>query len=193
MLLFYGSLFIVSAIVGLLVRYVFFGIVTVYLFMGGCLIHEQWGWVQKYYRLIKNRFTQDNAYTSIKIIIFFCLALVGSLTIFALGIKYILSNIVLFALSFSEIYYAEMLLKNYFIIEMFYFVCCRTRTTLKHFPLFSLAISVLILFANERMYCYHISWLMNIHLISHLLLMTVFIGIENYIGNSEFYNEFTPS
>jgi hypothetical protein len=121
------------------------------------------------------------------------MALLGSLTVFTFGLKYILTNIVIFTISFSEMYYAEMLLKNYFIIEMFYFIFCRSRTTLKYFPLYSLALTMLILFANERFYCYHISWLMNMHLMAHMLLMSVFIGVENYIGNSEFYNEYTPS
>jgi len=44
-------------IVGLLVRYLFFGIITIYLFLGGCYINKQWGWVYKYYALIKNRWT----------------------------------------------------------------------------------------------------------------------------------------
>lgn len=96
-------------------------------------------------------------------------------------------------MTFSENYYSEMLLKNFFLIEMFYFVCCRSRLSLRYFPLYSLNISVLILFLNSKFYCQNICWLANLHLWLHLILMCIFAAFENYIGNSKFYNEFTPS
>jgi len=36
---------------------------------------------------------------------------------------------------------------------------------------------VLILFVNDKLYCYHISWLLNLHLIAHLFLMVIFAAI----------------
>lgn len=86
-----------------------------------------------------------------------------------------------------------MLLKNFFIIELFYYVVCRSRLALKYFPLLSIQISLLTLFLNGKLYCYNISYLINLHLLVHILLMTVFAAIENYIGHSQFHSDFTPS
>lgn len=191
----YIHLYLISLIVGLVVRYAFFWIMTLYLFMGGCLINKQWGWVSNYFNLIRNRDrSQNNAslYSSGKMLFFFTLALMGILTIFSLGSKYILSNLFIYTMTFSENYYSEMLLKNFFIIELFYYMFCRSRVSLKYFPLLSLQLSLLVIFLNGKFYCYNISWLANLHLLAHLLLMAVFAAVENHIGRSSFYNEFTP-
>jgi hypothetical protein len=189
-------LYMISALIGLLVRYAFFWITTLYLFLGGCLISRQWGWVHKYYNLIINRNREDehvSLLSSGKMVLFFTLAMIGILTIFMLGSRYIIENLFIYSMPFSENYYSDMLLKNFFVIELFYFVCCRSRLSLKFFPLLSLQISLLILFLNNKLYCYNISWLANLHMWVHLLLMCLFAVFENYIGNGKFYNDFAPS
>lgn len=80
-------------------------------------------------------------------------------------------------MTFSENYYSEMLLKNFFVIELFYYVLCRSRVTLKYFPLLSMQISLLILFLNGKFYCYNVTWLINLHLLIHILLMFVFAAV----------------
>lgn len=86
-----------------------------------------------------------------------------------------------------------MFIKNFFIIELFYFVCCRTRLSLRFYPIISLIITLFVLIINEKLYMYNISWFLNLHLWLHLLTIWIFCGLENLIGNSQFKNDFTPS
>lgn len=46
---------ILSIIVGLFVRYLFISLLTAYLFLGGCWINQQWGWVFQYFNIIRKR------------------------------------------------------------------------------------------------------------------------------------------
>lgn len=105
----YIHLYMISCIVGLVVRYAFFWIMTLYLFLGGCFINKEWGWVSNFFNLIRNRdYTQQNVtwISSSKMLLFFTLALMGILTIFSLGSKYILQNLFIYTMTFSENYYS---------------------------------------------------------------------------------------
>ena len=80
-------------------------------------------------------------------------------------------------MTLSANYYSEMMIKNFFIIELYYYICCRSRLALKYFPLFSLKVSFLILFFTQKFYFYNITWLINLHIIAHLILMCIFSAL----------------
>lgn len=96
-------------------------------------------------------------------------------------------------MAFSETFYSMMMLKNFFLIELFYYICCRTRLSLKYFPIISLLISILITFLSLKYYFHDIAWFVNLHMLAHLFVMCLFSGFENIIGHSGFYSDFDPS
>jgi hypothetical protein len=186
-------LIFVSTVVGLLVRYTLILALTIYLFLGGCMLNREWGWVSKYINLVRNRDNQDNRLGSCKMVLMFAVALLSMMGMFVYGTKYSMENMFIYVMPLSETYYSEMLLKNYFLIELFYYIFCRSRLSLRVFPVLSLGFSLWVVMACVRNQIYGLTWLINLHLWGHLLLMSVFCLFENWIGNTEFQDDFTPS
>jgi hypothetical protein len=112
--------------------------------------------------------------SSCKMLLHFTLALIGMLTIFTFGSRYVVENLYIYALPFSQTYYAEMFLRNMLIVELFYYVCCRSRVTLRYFTYFSFMISMIALYFGYKYYYYNITWFMNLHMWIHLALMCIF-------------------
>jgi hypothetical protein len=56
----YSIWFILSALVGLVVRMLFLWMITLFLVCGGCFLNNQWGWIKKYFNIIKNRINSNN-------------------------------------------------------------------------------------------------------------------------------------
>lgn len=147
------------------------------MFFGGCFVTKQWGWVHKYFNLVRNRVNlgdNTSSLSSFKIMGYFTFALLGIMAIFTIGSRYVMENLYIYGMSFNYVYYSEMILKNFFFIELFHYICCRSRLSIKYFPIFSLYISLFVLSMSWKYYYYNIVWLINLHIWSHLLLISVF-------------------
>ena len=122
-------------------------------------------------------------------IFYFAFALLGILLIFALGSKFVIENLFIFQMSF----YSDMIIKNFFFIELFFYVCCRSRLSIKYFPRFSILTSITVVYYCWKYYYYDVVFFINLHLIIHLLLISIFALFERLIGNSEFKDDHIPT
>lgn len=121
------------------------------------------------------------------------IAMIATYLIMTLGVKHIIDTIWIHSLVFSDIYYSQMFIKNMFLVELFYFVSCRSRTSIRFYPIFSLLITILIVFTNSKCFFCNTSWLINLHMWVHLLLFFGFAVIENLVGNFQADEQYRPT
>lgn len=100
----FGILLVLSMFIGIIVRYMFVLIATVYLFLGGCFLNSDWGWIYRYFNLVRNRDHNDDTasmLSSCKILVFFAIASIGMLSIFTYGCRYIMQQIFIYVIPMS--------------------------------------------------------------------------------------------
>lgn len=132
-------MYFLSIFVGLLIRYSLFLVYTAFLLVYDKCMSEGWGWVHQYLSILYTRF-RVNKLTTLKFIIFYVLANVGMHGLLSFGCYCILKKLLYPVIPLPVEMYNDFFLKIIFFIELFLFLFCRSRTSLRFFPILSFTV-----------------------------------------------------
>ena len=176
----YVIAFMMSVFVGLLIRYCIILAYSIFLIVYDKCSTDNWGWVHLYLSILWNRFKQNKAST-IKMLVFYIGSTIGMYGIFAFGSYCIIKKIIYTSMSFPNEDYTDFYFKTFFFVELFYFVFCRSRTSLRFFPPLSLLINctiITLLTVNGYM---SVMMLLNLNLTLQMTLFVFFLLVEQNI------------
>ena len=178
----YVAAFMMSVFVGLLIRYSIILAYTVFLLAYDNCMTDNWGWVHLYLTILWNRFRQNKA-TTLKMMLFYVISTVGMYGIFAFGSYCIIKKILYTALSFPNEEYTDFYFKTFFFVELYHFIFCRSRTTLRYFPPLSIMINCTIITLTTISGYINVMMLLNLNLTLQMALFVFFLLVEQNIQN----------
>jgi len=166
----------ISIFIGLFIRYLLIFSFSVFLIAYDKCFRESWGWIHQYLVIFYLRFSQ-NRLSTIKMMVFFIFSTLGMYGLLTFGTYCIIKKIIYPIVPLLTESYTEFYIKTFFIVELFHYVMCRSRTILRYFPIFSFLVNYLIItICSLRLYG-NILILININLTFQLLFFTIFILI----------------
>jgi hypothetical protein len=124
-----------SIFVGLLVRYMIFLALTIWLTIWDRCAEEGWGWLHQYFTILYQRYRHRSG--TFKILAFYIFSNIGMMCILGLGAYLILTKLLVPSIPLLIERYIFFFLKTMFFIELFFYLFCRTRITLRFFPIIS--------------------------------------------------------
>ncbi len=174
-----------SLFVGLLVRYTLITIYTAFLLVYDRCMAESWGWVHQYLAILFNRLRQ-NYFSTLKFMVFYIFANLGMNGLLAFGSYCIIKRLLYPLVPVPTDLYTDFLLKCFFFVELFLYVFCRSRTSLRFFPIFSFISTFLTLTVISIQEYGNTMMLLNLNFTFQMIFFTVFLLIEQAI---QFENE----
>ena len=115
--------------------------------------------------------------------IFYVVSTLGMYALLAFGSYCIIRRIFYSIAPFPIDPYTDFFFKTVFIVEVFLFVFCRSRVTLRFFPILSLIISHVFMIIMALNIYKNVMILLNLYFTLQLILFTVFLLIEQAIQN----------
>lgn len=139
---------------------------------------------------------RQNYWATLKFIVFYFFSNIGMNGLLAFGSYCVIKKLLYPIMPLPIESYSDFLFKSFFFVELFLYVCCRSRVTLRFFPLFSFVTTFLcLIFIWIREYG-SVMMLLNINLTFQLVFFIVFLLIEQAIqADSEkgLPDEYCPS
>ena len=166
-----------SIFVGLLIRYSIITGYTVFLIVYHKWMNESWGWVHMYLNILGNRM-RVNSGTTLKFMVFYVIANVGMYAIFAFGSYCIVKMILFSMISLPSDRYVDFFFKTVFFSELFLFIFCRSRTSLRYFPLLSFMFTFVTMVLTALNVYQNVMIMLNINFSLQLILFTCFLIVE---------------
>jgi hypothetical protein len=108
-------LFLFSVFVGLFIRYTLFFVYSIFLLAYDRCMSEGWGWTHLYLAILWNRF-KDNKASTLKFLVFYVLATLGSYGLFAFGSYCIIKKILYSFVALPIESYTDFFFKTIFFI-----------------------------------------------------------------------------
>lgn len=189
------GLYVGSLFVGLLLRYILISLLSLFLLVCDRCAGESWGWVHQHLRLLAARY-QEQPLSTIKMGLLYCASTLGTYALITFGLYCVLTRIIFSLLLLEPTLFTQFAFKCLFLVETFHYVCCRSRTTLRFFPLLSFLVNYLTLVLGV---VYRYSWgvqMLNLNLTIQLILFVVFLMVEKYVveGHQKgLVSEYCPS
>ena len=178
----YASSWLMSIFVGLLIRYCIILAYTIFLIIYDKCATDSWGWVHLYLTILWTRFRQKKAAT-LKMFILYVMSNVGMYAIFAFGSYCIIKKIIYTFFSFPNEDYTDFYFKIIFFVELFHFIFCRSRTTLRYFPPLAVLINCTTITLTTINGYNNVMMLLNINLTLQMILFVFFLLVEQHIQN----------
>jgi hypothetical protein len=184
-----------SIFIGLFIRYLLIFSFSVFLIAYDKCFRESWGWIHQYLVILYLRFTH-NKLSTIKMIVFFVFSTLGMYGLLTFGTYCIIKKIIYPLTPFPVESYTEFYIKTFFVVELFHYVICRSRTSLRYFPIFSFIVNYFIIVMCSLRFYGNMLILLNINLTLQLALFITFIMIEKSIqeeNDKGLMGEYCPS
>lgn len=188
-------MYLLSIFVGLLIRYTLFTFYTVFLLIYDRCMTESWGWVHQYLLILYARLRQ-NYWATVKFLVFYFFSNIGMNGLLAFGSYCVIKKLFYPMLPLPIDSYSTFLFKSLFFVELFLYMCCRSRVALRFFPLFSIVSTFLSLTFIAVQEYGSIMMILNIHLTFQLIFFTIFLLIEQIIqadNEKGLSDEYCPS
>lgn len=175
--------------VGIFVRYFIISLLTMLAIILGKRFVGYAGWVSRYLNLIK-RGEGESWFKRGGLKFQIGLGIAGMNILYTIMSYFLFVNFEMVLASFDFIpanpKYLNKVLVSFLMIEFFHYIFCRSRTSLKFFPQFSMLSTIYIMINVAYNHYFLTLGYLNIHFLFNLLLILVFMFIEKNIQENNY-------